>query len=148
MNSQKENMNELEESGVINNVTDAAVEAQIAHHIADLLDNRARHLAPAVEQRLSTARSMAVGHLATLQAQAVSHGGVNQNGNVLQWFGHHRVTSVALIIGAMLIAIFAVQHFGLSRNIENSDAFLLASDLPPEAYADKGFDTWVSANEI
>jgi len=29
------------------------------------------------------------------------------------------------------------------NSLERSDAFLLASELPPEAFADKGFNTWL-----
>lgn len=146
MNSQKDRLNDFNESGRVNMKSDALVEEQIAHHIADILDGRARHLAPDVTQRLSAARSAAVTQLT--QLQAVSHHGIHHDGNVLQWFGHHRVTSAALIIGAMLIAIIAVQYVNLNHNIEHSDAFLLASDLPPEAYADKGFNAWVGSDEI
>jgi hypothetical protein len=46
----------------------------------------------------------------------------------------------------MLLTFFAVQQLGSTNNLENSDAFLLASDLPPEAYADKGFDAWIESN--
>lgn len=146
MNTQKDEMKNIRETSSDNEVSTAVVEDQIAHRIVELLDNRAQVLTAAESARLSTARSMAVNHLAGLQAQAVTHGGINQNGNVLQWFGHHRATSVAMVIGALLIALFAVQQFGLHHNLEHSDAFLLASDLPPEAYADKGFNTWVGSN--
>ncbi len=148
MNSHKDIITDLKEPSMNNSMTDAAVEAQIAHHIAELLDDRASHLTPAEAQRLSNARSVAIGQLVAMQAQAVSHNGVNHSGNALQWFGHHRITSAALIIGAMLITIIVIQHFAVTHHLENSDAFLLASDLPPEAYADNGFDTWVSANEL
>jgi hypothetical protein len=56
------------------------------------------------------------------------------------------MTSAALVILVMLVTFFAVQQFEVSNNLENSDAFLLASDLPPEAYADKGFDAWIDTN--
>lgn len=126
------------------------VEEQIAHNIIELLDNRAQHLTITEEQRLAKARNLAVNQLANIQSQLNSHHGINQSGNTLQWFGHylgqHKVMSTALVIGAMLLAIFAVQLVEFNDNIENSDAFLLASDLPPEAYADKGFNTWLSSN--
>lgn len=143
MNTQKDKIMDANDLDI---ASDAMVEAQIAHNIVNLLDNRAQQLSSAEELRLSSARSLAVNQLAQLQAQASSHVGINQSGSVLQWFGHHRVTSVTLFIGAMLIAMFAIQQFGLNHNLENSDAFLLASDLPPEAYADKGFNTWVDSN--
>lgn len=147
MSSQLDKTEALKANGAVTQAGDAMVEGQIARNIVDLLDSRAQRQSPVVTQRLAAARDMATGRLAELQAQTVSHHGIQQNGNVLQWFGHHRVTSAALIVGAMLIAILALQHSGLS-NVEHGDAFLLASDLPPEAYADKGFNAWVESNEI
>jgi hypothetical protein len=117
-------------------------EAQVAHYVADLLDDHAQHLTAVTAKRLSIARGLAVSQLARQQTQTV-----NRDGNVLAWFGgqieHHRAMSVAVVVGAMLLAFYAAQQFGGNTNLENSDAFLLASDLPPEAYADKGFDTWL-----
>jgi hypothetical protein len=119
-------------------------EAQVAHYVTDLLDDHAQHLTAVTAKRLSVARSLAVSQLARQQTQAVNH-----SGNVLAWFGgqieHHRAMSVAVVVGAMLLAFLAAQHFSGNTNLENSDAFLLASDLPPEAYADKGFDTWLDS---
>ena len=129
---------------------DLIVEEQIARNITELLKDRAQHVSPEQEQRLSMARSMAVNCLAEQQAQLAHSHRVSQHGHALRWFGQHfeqhRLTSAALIIVVMLLTIFAVQHFGLNNNLENSDAFLLASDLPPEAYADKGFDAWLDSN--
>lgn len=130
------------------NMSEAYVqtEAQAAHYIADLLDEHAQHLTAVTAKRLSVARDLAVKKLASQQTQTINH-----SGNVLSWFGsnveqyiaHHRAISAAVVLGAMLLAFFAAQQFGVNTNLENSDAFLLASDLPPEAYADKGFDTWL-----
>lgn len=130
------------------NMSEAYVqtEAQTAHYIADLLDEHAQHLTAVTAKRLSVARDLAVKKLASQQTQTINH-----SGNVLSWFGsnveqyiaHHRAISAAVVLGAMLLAFFAAQQFGVNTNLENSDAFLLASDLPPEAYADKGFDTWL-----
>lgn len=139
-----------------NYVTDEAhddelmVEAQIANHIVDLLNHRAQHLAPVEVQRLSTARSLAVNQLTSLKTEVASHRGVNQSGHVLQWFGdhvgQHKITSSVLLVATMLLALFVVQQLSVTHNLENSDAFLLASDLPPEAYADKGFNAWLDSN--
>lgn len=119
-------------------------EAQIAHAIVDLLDEHAQHLHASVAGRLASARSLAVSQVADAQ-------GVNQSGNTLQLFGgnvgqylaHHRFMSFILVGIIVLSTIFTAQQFGFNNNLEDSDAFLLASDLPPEAYADKGFDTWL-----
>ena len=121
-------------------------EAQVARYIAGLLDEHAQHVTAVTAKRLSAARGLAVKKLASQQTQTIHH-----SGNVLSWFGsnveqyiaHHRAISAAVVFAAMLLAFFATQQFGVNTNLENSDAFLLASDLPPEAYADKGFDTWL-----
>ncbi len=126
----------------INN--DLIGDEQVAKLAASLLNDNAQHLNAVTLQRLSEARGFAVNKLEISQ-------GVNQSGNVLQWVGHgfgsyfeqHRLMSAALIVGAMLLTFFAAQKFNADNNLENSDAFLLASELPPEAFADKGFDTWL-----
>jgi len=156
MNMQKNNMwngkniNSLDDSMI----SDPAMETQIARGISDLLKDHAQSLAPEQEQRLSAARNAAVDYLARRQAQHSTDHGVDGHGHVLRWFGQHigqnfeqhRVASAVLLLSVMMLTFFAVQHFGFNNNLENSDAFLLASDLPPEAYADKGFDAWIESN--
>lgn len=99
-----------------------------------------------VKHRLAESRQLAVNRLAAIQtAQPAMAGGL------FSWFDHthHRqwlqYRTLAAAFSVMLVTFFAVQHFGLSDDLENSDAFLLAAELPPEAFADKGFDTWIVA---
>jgi anaerobic selenocysteine-containing dehydrogenase len=111
---------------------------------ANLLNENAQHLNAVTLQRLLEARGMAVNKLAVSQ-------GVSQSGNVLQMLGNgignyfeqHRMLSTVTIVAAMSLTFFVTQRFNVNNNLENSDAFLLASELPPEAFADKGFDTWL-----
>lgn len=124
-------------------------EEQMARYVSDVLNDHARHLDTDKLQRLAAARQLAVAQLAGQQAQSAQHNG----GHVLQWlghhltdyFGHHRAMSTALIAGIMMLTFIAAQQFDFNNNLENSDAFLLASELPPEAFADKGFDTWLDS---
>ncbi|MDP3744367.1 MAG: DUF3619 family protein [Methylotenera sp.] len=152
MNTHENKMEKVNDNHVMDEAHDTGlmVEAQIANHIVDLLDHRVQQLTPVEVQRLSTARSLAVSQLTSLQTQAASHRGVNQSGHVLQWFGdhvgQHKIMSSVLLVAVMLLAFFVVQQFSFTHNLENSDAFLLASDLPPEAYADKGFNAWLDSN--
>lgn len=123
-------------------------EEQFAHGISSVLNERSQHLTAAQLQRLAQAREQAVSKLSLQQAQSIQ-----SSGNVLQWLGHHmgdyighhRAMSTAMIAGVMMLTFFAAQQFDFNNNLENSDAFLLASELPPEAFADKGFDTWVDS---
>jgi hypothetical protein len=142
MDTQKDMQNDkIYENLLDTNLTTGERVAKLA---ANLLDDNAQHLNAITLQRLSEARGLAVNKLATSQ-------GINQSGNVLQLLGHgfghyfeqHRLMSAAIIVGAMLLTFFAAQKFNANNNLENSDAFLLASELPPEAFADKGFDTWL-----
>ncbi|MDZ4141631.1 MAG: DUF3619 family protein [Methylotenera sp.] len=150
MNTQEDNMKN-------NNVDDSmsgadmleTTDEQMAHLAAGLLKDNAQHLNAVTLQRLSAARNSAVARLTAHQTQTAH--GVNQSGNVLQWLGHdfasyighHRMMSAAMLVGAMILTFFAAQHFNANNNLQSSDAFLLASELPPEAFADKGFDTWL-----
>lgn len=123
-------------------------EEQIAHEICVALEERSRHLTATQVKRLSQARERAVQKLSSQSSTSVQ-----SNGGVLHWlghqmsdyFGHHRAMSSAMIAGVMMLTFFAAQQFDFNNNLENSDAFLLASELPPEAFADKGFDTWVDS---
>ena len=156
MNMHKDNMTNQNDINLIDDdmISDPVMEAQIAQSITDFLNNRVQHLKPEQEQRLSVARNAAVDYLAEQQAQYSTANRIAGHGNVLHWFGQHvgnnieqhRFASTALLLVVMLVTFFAVQQFGFNNNLENSDAFLLASDLPPEAYADKGFDAWIESN--
>jgi uncharacterized protein YbjQ (UPF0145 family) len=156
MNMQQNNMTNGKNINSVDDsmISDPVMEAQIARGISDLLKDRAQHLSPEQEQRLSAARDAAVSYLAERQAQHSTDSQISGHGHVLRWFGHHvgqnfeqhRVASTVLLVSVMLLTFFAVQQFGFNNNLENSDAFLLASDLPPEAYADKGFDAWIESN--
>lgn len=152
MNMHRDDMKNEKNSNWMNDqsTADLLVEEQIARNIAELLKDRAQHLPPQQAQHLSDARSMAVNYLAEQQVKAAGNHSVSRHGQTLRWFGQHfeqhRLASAALIVVVMLLTVFALQHFGLNNNLENSDAFLLAADLPPEAYADKGFDAWLDSN--
>lgn len=156
MNARKENKANVENASLTDDGESSHlnVEDQIARSIVELLDDHAQHLTPAQEQHLLAARSMAVNQLANQQTLLADYRGAHQNGHTLQWFGshigqyfsQHRIFSATLVVGVMLLTFFAVQQFGLHHHLESSDAFLLASDLPPEAYADKGFNAWLDAN--
>lgn len=138
----------------INDAGDVPIDAQdeaLVQLAAGLLKDHANHLNATTLQKLANARGAAVNRLTSRQA-----GGVNHSGGVLAWFGsefsayveQHKMLSATMVISALLITLFAVQQLSDKNNtgvnsLERSDAFLLASELPPEAFADKGFNTWL-----
>lgn len=142
MDTQKDMQNSKINKNLVDD--DLVGDEQVAKLAAHLLNDNAQHLNAVTLQRLSESRGLAVSQLNASQ-------GISQSGNVLQWVGHgfgsyfgqHRLMSAAIIVGAMLLTFFVAQKFSTDNNLENSDAFLLASELPPEAFADKGFDTWL-----
>lgn len=133
---------------------DADVEDQIGRNLIELLDSHAHKISEAQASRLAEARSLAIGRLVSKEAALVESHGLHRNGSTLQWIGgrfgyyveQHRIFSTLLVVCVMMLTFFAIQQFSINHQIENSDAFLLASDLPPEAYADKGFTAWLDTN--
>jgi hypothetical protein len=119
-------------------------ELELVQAAANLAKEGAQNLDMQTQVRLARGREKAVARLATLErASAVNQGGVLHwiGSHFGPYFSQHRAITIALAI--MFVTFFAVQQFGLNDNLENSDAYLLAADLPPEAFADKGFNTWL-----
>jgi hypothetical protein len=148
MKTYKEDMTHEKNHNVI---ADEMVEQQVARHMTDLLNDRAQRLTLHQQEHLQTAREEAVNYLAQKQALLQHSAGVAAHGNVLRWFGshfgqQHRTASAVLVVLTMLFTFLTIQKLEQNNQIENSDAFLLASELPPEAYADKGFDAWLDSN--
>jgi len=122
-------------------------EQETAREIIRLLDEKAAVLDDKIVSRLASARQQAV----SAHAQRARVSADAQSGGLLRLFGdyihHHRaLMSTAALCGAVLIAFVVTQQMSGQDVSEQGDAFLLSSELPPEAYADKGFDTWLAQN--
>jgi hypothetical protein len=123
-------------------------EQETAKEIISLLDESTSQLDRQLLDRLYSARMKAVGRLAE-HKQEVSAQSSDGFGHVLRMFGdflhHHRIATPAVIIcTAAIVAFIATQQLADQPSIEQGDAFLLGAELPPEAFLDKGFDTWVA----
>jgi Protein of unknown function (DUF3619) len=114
-----------------------------AKQIAGLLDNHANRLSMRTFKQLETARENAVKAHAQ---QKISGTSVNADGTISQlsaWVGHHRMMSMGLLAGAILVGFMMMQSMNQrnsDRNMERGDAFLLSAELPPEAFVDRGFE--------
>lgn len=155
MNKRKENLNMThtnpKDEHVSNTnimVTDQVTANTMAENVVELLNTKAENLSFQQQERLANARNLAVKRLSELQTQASTQS--NHNGHILTLIGdrigQHRFASLSLVILAVLLSALTIEHLYFNAHLENSDAYLLASDLPPEAYADKGFDAWLDAN--
>lgn len=128
LNSNKQQDNNLNQQPM----TDAQ-----ARQIASLLNTHADHLSMRTLKQLENSRELAV----KAHAQYQSGVAVNNDGTISQlfsWADHHRVASTGLLLGAIIAGFVLMQS--LSQKTEHGDAFLLGSDLPPEAFVDRGFE--------
>lgn len=114
----------------------------VAKNIISLVNSHAQNLNYKQIASLKTARQIALdAHSSRTKSAVFSMAGL-ANG-LFDYVDHHRAAITSgLAFGAVLLAIIMVQPFN-HTSAKNSDAFLLGSELPPEAYADKGFNTWV-----
>ena len=125
-----------------------ATEKVVVETIHDLLNSQADALSEQISQKLASARFQAKA-AAELQLQSApkfagSAGMLGQQ--MTDYFAEHRlIASSFFLIGAITAALFVNQHLAKQSQLKNSDAFLLAAELPPEAFADKGFNAWVAS---
>lgn len=121
-------------------------EHETAKTVTGLLDESASQLKPEITDGLKKARERAALKVAERSHASISEAGL---GGILRLFGdfmhHHRVMMpAAMVCSAAIVAFVLTQHMHSERSLEQGDAFLLASELPPEAFLDRGFDTWVA----
>lgn len=117
-------------------------ERDTAKDIVTLLDASTQQLDTQIVSRLKQARHTAVARAQATGPMLAGHAGLLQG--FLDYLAHHRmVMPVAMMCGAVMLAFVVTQQFVGQDGYEQGDAFLLASDLPPEAYLDKGFDEWL-----
>jgi len=117
----------------------------IAKRITSLLDEQASNIEVKVASKLSYARQQALANM----AKPSSGMSISQNG-VIRLFGNywyqHRLLLTLLMCTLGLLALLATHNMVNQEEAEQGDAYLLASDLPPEVYSNEGFGTWLSEN--
>lgn len=116
-----------------------------AKQIVALLDAGLSSIDKKTISQLDYGRQQAVAHIAS-PANGVS---LNHQG-VLHLFGaywhQHRMLMMTLLLSLILAMFVGFGHLGKQEATEYSDAYLLGSELPPEAYLNEGFDAWLSEN--
>jgi hypothetical protein len=122
-----------------------------AKKIATYLDSAAAELKPGTAYRLQVARREALARLADpARIAGMELAGAAGNGGRTGTLGGGRGlwTSGRLWVGIMLIvAAVAGYHqwhaYQQLDELEETDAALLSSDLPIDAYLDRGFQNWL-----
>jgi hypothetical protein len=121
---------------------------EIAKKIRGYLDQSAAGLKPGTVYRLQLARSEALACFGDPKRAAelaiAGAGGTLGRRHVLAdvrlWLG------VLLIVGGVLYYQYW-QSAQQAREIEDTDAAILTSELPIEAYLDRGFQNWLKHSE-
>ena len=122
-----------------------------ANKITTYLDKSTADLKAGTTYRLQLARQEALARLADPQRTAgLELAGANSNGGSQSAGGSRRSfrASGRLWVG---IALIVVASFGFQQwqayqqlnDIEETDAAILSSDLPIDAYLDRGFQNWL-----
>lgn len=119
-------------------------EEDIAREIVKVLEADLDALDTSTAERLQMARQQAVAAMATPQHAAAEHPALAGWGRVVD-FSHHGGYRFWLPVMLLLAILMAMVGSMASRTSEpiDTDALLLASDLPPEAFADKEFVAWL-----
>lgn len=121
-------------------------EERFARHLCRVLDHGARDLDPGVTERLRAARERALARQPVVAVASVSI--VGAGGTVARLGGddekHPMRTLLAIL--ALLLGVWVAYYWnGFDQASENEeiDSALLADELPPNAYLDRGFQAWL-----
>ncbi len=129
-------------------------ESQFGAKIKGYLDDSSAGLKAGTAYRLQQARAEALARLAEPQHAAEltlagAHGGVGIMRHSVAGQRTHRLwTNRKLWAGILAIVVVSVsfhqwQSAQQIRELEETDAAILSSDLPIDAYLDRGFNNWL-----
>lgn len=119
-------------------------EQQFAEKIVEVLESGAQSIDAATAERLASARQKALAALAPVRAVHI-HPVLAGWGRIVEfsYHGSYRFwLPLLLLLAALAVALSSSLGDRINQPID-ADALLLASDLPPEAYADKEFVSWL-----
>ncbi len=132
--------------------TQAAAEARFAYQVASRLSEGNADLPLGVAERLEAARRVALARgagarrrslvPAWMRTWALADAG-GHAGNDAPW---RLGIGLALAIPTLLVGLYALQHFQQERfvhRIADIDTAVLLDDLPPQAYVDPGFRSYL-----
>lgn len=121
------------------------IEQHFAQQICQVLDQGTAVLDGSITERLRAARERALAHQHVLASESQIVGA----GGTALLHGHedeqHPIRMLFAILALLLGFSLAYYWNGFSQADENEaiDSALLADDLPPNAYLDRGFQAWI-----
>jgi hypothetical protein len=125
---------------------------EFARKIIVRLDQAADRIPEGVAYRLQQARARALdGQLAPQSVPGVAHATAGGSATLRGGGGRSWLTHWWLWVGIAVIAAaaFGAQQWRAYRQLlayEELDAQILSSDLPIDAYLDRGFDAWLKSS--
>ena len=125
-------------------------EELFARQLCHVLDHGAAELDPTVAERLRAMREHAIQRQPLTSVAAI---GVGHHHAALSWDDgtqHHPFRTMLSIIALLLgvILVYYWNDFDQATVNEEIDSELLADDLPPNAYLDKGFHAWLEKSAL
>ena len=121
-------------------------ERHIAYQIKQHLNNSLRTLPADKTERLRAARERALAH--QRKARGVQLAGALGTGPVdvghFEWLGH---LVPVLVLAAGLTGISYWHQTNRAEENADIDTQMLIDELPPSAYADKGFAAWIKRGQ-
>ena len=124
-----------------------------AKNQADWEKQQAKEIINLLDADLATIDSLTASKLKYAREKALSQIPVNDTVNhrgILYLLGTHIYQQKIrfMVIGLLLILGLFLMIYQNTQDTRQSDAYLLGSELPPEAYLNEGFDTWLSENSL
>ncbi len=118
-------------------------EKDTAKEIVSYLDESVTQLDAQIVAKLATARKRAVA-VFSARAKSADHAGHHILHLLNDYIHNHRaLASTAMVCSVALVAFMVTEQISRQEMVEQGDAFLLGSELPPEAFLDRGFNTWL-----
>ncbi len=109
-----------------------------AKTIVALLDQNLASIDPLTLSKLKYGREQALSKMPSMESIA-------DRGVLYILSTHQQKIRFSIIALLLVLGIFLVLHENM-QDFNQGDAYLLGSELPPEAYLNEGFETWLSEN--
>ena len=123
-------------------------DAEFARKLTRHLDRGAAGIRPGAAYRLQQARALALAAAVAEPAAAreLATAGVAGHGRHPDWAGAVRWLALALLLAGIGFGWQQWHAVQQVREFAEIDAQLLASDLPIDAYLDRGFQNWLKTS--
>ena len=117
---------------------------KVAREIVQLLEAKA--LEPRIETRLKSARQAAVSRLEAMYPSPALIAGDNATSTGVLSLRVFAGWNGFVFLVLLLVIMTSAAWYKAQPSVIDGDVMLLASELPPEAYADKDFDQWLASS--